>query len=385
MKKTRGPLAFGVCFGLGFAMLAMTSHAAPTAPPVENTKPPKPAAFLQAQIGGMVKIVPDGQAKSAMQQFLEELVALDDRTKAPGRWIDELPVLRPAKTKTDLARLSDQDLYSNLEAANAHWPDFQKRNPKTAAQLVKLLGRPQVRALPKNSGGSIFSTRPPAGKRSLQEDFDAFVEDWQNRAEAVERGSDQSYFQAIGEMALYADFLAAHGDATGKDHALELLDQPNFIMDLFLKDHAKDRSLAVDVGMELILPLMDARPEKFASGRVTPLLSALKSEKRDQELNAVRQWIISQEKCGARVKEVILLERAAAYGALKDGVGTFINLHAAFATRTMDKGTWQVAEFALQRRFGPKQGHALALRYLTLLPKPSVLPKTTAPPRSKKI
>lgn len=374
------PIAMALLMAAGVGMAsAATTSTVPAASAVEDAKPPKPAAFLQAQIGGMVKIIPDGQPKPAMQQFLEELIALDDRTKAPGHWIDELPVLHPAKTKTDLGRLSSQDIYSNLAIVNAHWPTFQKRNPKTAAQLAQLLGRPQVRALPKYAIGSKLSKRPPAGKRSVQQDFEAFVEDWRDKTEKVKKGSDKDYFQAIGEIVLYVDFLDAHGDIAAKENALELLKSMGLMLDLYLLKHAKDKSLTADIGMELALPLMDNQPGQFSSYWVGILLAALKDTGRVPELHAVRQWAINQEQCKNNFKELMLIDRASAYGALKDGMGVFINLHAAFAHRKMDRQTQQVLIFALQRKFGPKQGQVFALRYMSLIQPVSPLPSKSKP------
>jgi hypothetical protein len=314
----------------------------PASPQTRPTASSTPDRFLQDQIGSLVKIATNGQVKTPSQRFLEELLTLDDRSKAPGRWIDELPSTRPAQP--DLSPLPAQSLYFNSMAVNGHWPAFQHRNPQTAAALRRYGIEPKITSMPGNN-------------------FKVFVENWFGKMRPINQGPDGPYFQAMGEMLLYADFLIAHGDNQAKANALELLKPVSMYLDLYLDKHAPDAALAADVHVEIIWPLLEDRSGRFNKGMLSNLLTALHKTHRDREYLAVGKWAMGQKSCDENTKRFLLIERANAYGALKDDGGVLLSLFGVYAGRNPDGPTAEYLKQCLIRKFGPTKGETFYRRY----------------------
>jgi len=265
--------------------------------------------------------------RTPMVKFFEELFAEYPRKKAPGYWIDQLSC-DPPKKKNIAPQLDDETLYGDAQAVNDHWEAFKKRNPKTAAGLTAYIERPTVTDMPATL---ISRIGPDKGMKD-------FFQSWVSRRESYCTGDRPKFFQAVGAYLLYADFLIARGGDEHKQQARAGIRRVTHVLNLYLcnsgkhgPSHADTYGLAIDVGMEMVWPLMDVSKKRYDDHLLTQIRSSIFREYRRQEKKDFRKklyqskdylrltkWMIANAPTPTASLGLAVSDLASAYSSHKD-------------------------------------------------------------------
>ena len=324
------------------------------------------AVFLHKTYGNVVRCTTQpGEKKTPMQEFLEKLLVAHPRKDAPGRWIDNVPDTKP--TKQDIApRLPDKTLYFDKDAANAHWPAFEKRNPKTADYLKKHMARPWIMKMPGDAA--------IAGKwdKKLAK---SFVKAWSDDSEkflsnsSKYKNTPQLYFVSIGECVLYADFLISRGDDAAKSVGFDLLNAGCFALDLHIRPYAPDKMLGWYVGREMLWPAVDMKAGRF--NRWVPVflsttLRNLKGKDAPERLH-VAKWAVKHTPCDNNFKRLLLIMQWRAYAMAGDHIGAVIAFYGGIPPDGWDPGNLSVIRNRMVKAFGKDAGAERFRQYLEIL------------------
>lgn len=307
--------------------------------------------FLRDCIGGVVAIEVDEKKKTETQKFLEKMIANKGREEAPGRWIDKISAAFPID-KAPLEKLSEDDLCFNLDAVNAHWEQFSRRNPKTSEAIIKLVGRPEIEDLPAR-------------------DFDLFLSKKKKNLEASNVDDvGINYNKEIATLCLYSDFLIAHGNAMHKMRAFQLLSLIGYESGVFFR---KDGAWHGDIAKEIYFPLFNVDLGRYSVSSIIDIQGAFRRLNRDSDKIAALKYELNNEKrdesgFGENHKRTILLELSSAYGGSGDNIGLIVCLYGSYAGRALpDTQTQEYIKTFFIKEYGTQKGSVLFSSFIDLV------------------
>ena len=294
--------------------------------------------FLIRQVGGgFADLTTDTQKKKPLQFLMEELVLVDGRKDAPGKWLDDIRDTKPPAPPDISPQLTTLTLYYDKATANAHWPAFEKRYFLTANYLKEKLGGqpPKIKKMP--------------GPPSLTE--------WQKYEDGL--SNTGNLYERIAETLMYADFLYSRGDLYSKGWAYFLLPKHSGLLEL------NDKTLQKYVAKEMVWPMLNADEGRFS--REAWLFVVGGMEFRSKEDLGLDKWVVNHTNLAPQYKNVVLRTRGNYYtGSLsqKDDTGALFCHLAAWKLEDFDESNTRLIKTLLLRKHGQEKGTAYYRRFL---------------------
>ena len=337
----------------------------------DPASPPHRVSPLEEQIGAVVDVYPTDPRGQEVMAILEEAFADDPPGIRTAKWIDELPATLPPAPPDIAPTLPPEVLFHDLAAANAHWPAFQLRNPKTAAFFIQHNIRPLISEMPGDEGPPM----DPTFGIEIGDHWNTFVEqvkkyrqphlDFSDLRQEADRNA---LLELSGGALLLADFLRARGGDPGKNfvYRTNLVAEVSRFGDFETSDDAsaelRCRRFAEHIGYEMEWPWLDISRERCGIWNIRGLSNDL--SKKDYlrldkwSLNHGLRYQFQQD------RDLTLITRLNAYVEVRDYGGMII---CCYALSPSGQDLRSNLEVGFGNRFGQELGMEKLKRYFELI------------------